>query len=160
VIDPQILLGLLLTILPVSELRIGLPVIVEYVVRNGLSVWPYFLLVLVLNILVIVVIFMFFDFLHELLMKTKIYRRIIAGVLTRLQKNVKKIQRRMDRWGYLALMLFVAIPLPGTGAWTGTMIAWAMGLNRWKSLVAIASGVIIAGFLVLFLSLGFFSGLH
>jgi hypothetical protein len=45
----QILIGLILTILPVSELRGGLPVIVEYVVRKNLSVWPYFVLVLILN---------------------------------------------------------------------------------------------------------------
>jgi len=158
--DIQILLGFILTVLPVSELRGGLPVIVEYTVRNGLSIWPYFLLVLVLNISIILIIFMFFDFLHELLMRTRIYRKIISGVLIRLQKNVDKVQRRMDNWGYLALMLFVAVPLPGTGAWTGTLVAWAMGLNRQKSFVAIALGVIIAGLLILFASLGFFSGIY
>ena len=62
----QILIGLLLTILPVSELRGGLPVIVEYAIRHGVSVWPYFLMVLVLNVLLILLIFMFFDFFHEL----------------------------------------------------------------------------------------------
>ena len=50
--ETQILIGLLLTMLPVFELRGGLPIIVEYVVRNGLSIWPYFLIVLILNILV------------------------------------------------------------------------------------------------------------
>ena len=76
--DLQILLGLLSTVLPVSELRVGLPIIVEYTVRNRLSVWPYFLIVLILNILVIFLIFMFFDFLHELLMKTETYRWVVG----------------------------------------------------------------------------------
>ncbi|MFH1521780.1 MAG: small multi-drug export protein [archaeon] len=158
--DIQILIGLLLTVLPVSELRGGLPIIVEYAVRNGVSVWPYFLIVLILNILIIFLIFMFFDYLHETFMKKKWYRDAIGRMLKRLHKKVGRVRSRMDKWGYFALMFFVAIPLPGTGAWTGTMIAWALGLDRLKSLVAIATGVVIAGLLVLVFSFGLFNGIH
>ena len=154
----QLLLGFLLTLLPVFELRGGLPVIVEYTVRNNLPIWPYFLIVIILNILLIFLIFLFFDFLHKLFMRIKFYRKVVGKVLDRVQKKVDKVQKRMDRWGYLALMFLVAIPLPGTGAWMGTLVAWVMGLDRLKSFIAIALGVIIAGFLVLFLSLGFFLG--
>jgi len=158
--DLQILIGLLLTILPISELRIGLPVIIEYVLRNGLSIWPYFLLVLILNILVILLIFMFFDFLHELFMKIRWYRKFIGKIIAKVQKRVEKVQKRMDKWGYIALLFFVATPLPGTGAWTGTLVAWILGLDRWKSFVAIATGVIIAGLLILLMSLGIFGGIN
>jgi len=151
----QILIGLLLTVLPFIELRGGLPVIVEYTTRNGLSVWPYFFIVLVLNILVILLIFMFFDLLHKVFMSMGWYIKAIGKILSRLQKRVDKVQERMDRWGYFALMLFVAVPLPVTGAWSGSLIAWALGLNRLKSFLAISGGVIIAGLLVLFASFGF-----
>ena len=157
--DLQILLGLLLTVLPVFELRGGLPIIVEYFVRNGVSVWPYFALVVVLNVAVIFLIFLFFDFIHESFMRLRTYRRVVGGKLAKLQKRIDKIERRMNSWGYVALTLFVAIPLPGTGAWTGSLVAWSLGLERWKSIVAIGVGVIIAGFLVLLLSLGIFSWL-
>ena len=153
----QILIGLLLTVLPFIELRGGLPVIVEYTTRNGLSVWPYFFIVLVLNILVILLIFMFFDLLHKVFMSMGWYIKAIGKILSRLQKRVDKVQERMDRWGYFALMLFVAVPLPVTGAWSGSLIAWALGLNRLKSFLAISGGVIIAGLLVLFASFGFLS---
>ena len=153
----QILIGLLLTVLPFIELRGGLPVIVEYTTRNGLSVWPYFFIVLVLNILVILLIFMFFDLLHKVFMSMGWYRKAIGKILSRLQKRVDKVQERMDRWGYFALMLFVAVPLPVRGAWSGSFIAWALGLNRLKSFLAISGGVIIAGLLVLFASFGFLS---
>ena len=154
--DVQILIGLLLTVLPVFELRGGLPVIVEYAVRNGVSVWPYFLIVLILNVLLILLIFMFFDFFHEIFMRMKWYRSVVGRTLGRFQKKVDKLEEKMDKWGYLALVFFVAIPLPGTGAWTGTIVAWIMGLDRLKSFVAIAAGVIIAGLLVLLFSLGIF----
>ena len=157
--DVQILIGLLLTVLPVFELRGGLPVIVEYTVRNGVSVWPYFFLVLILNIAVIFFIFLFFDFAHGLLMRWRVYRKVIGSVLKLLRRKIKRVESGMNRWGYFALMFFVAIPFPGTGAWTGAMVAWAMGLNRTKSFFAIAAGVVVAGFIILFLSLGIFNGL-
>jgi len=99
---------------------------------------------------------MFFDFFHEIFMRMKWYRSVVGGALVRFQKKVDKVKERMDRWGYLALMFFVAVPLPGTGAWTGTIVAWIMGLNRLKSFVAIAAGVIIAGLIILLFSLGLF----
>ena len=156
----QVLVGLLFTISPVFELRAGLPIIIEYVLRNGLPIWPYFLLVLVVNILMIYVIFLFFDFVHGALMRIRWYRVVVGSVLKRLQKRVDKIEDDMDRWGYFALMFFVAIPFPGTGVWSGTMVAWAMGLDRWRSFVAIAAGTVIAGLLVLFISLGIFGGIY
>ena len=155
--DLQILIGLLLTVLPFIELRGGLPVIVEYTVRNGLSVWPYFFIVLVLNVLVILLIFLFFDLLHGLFMRMRWYRKAIGKVLSRLQKRVDKVEARMDSWGYFALMLFVAVPLPVTGAWSGTLIAWALGLDRKKSFLAISAGIVIAGLIVLVASFGFLS---
>ena len=53
--------------------------------------------------------------------------------------------------GFLALTLFVGIPLPGTGAWTGCLIAWILGLNRKKSVLSITLGVVIASILVILL---------
>ena len=154
----QILIGLLLSVLPVFELRGGLPLIVEYTARNGLSVWPWFVLVLILNILVIFFIFFFLDFLHERFMKFGWYRGVIGGFLKGIQKKAEKVQKRFDKWGYVALALFVAVPLPGTGAWTGSFVAWILGLERWKSFLAIAAGVVIAGFIILLASLGIFNG--
>ena len=90
-VDLQILIGLLVTVMPVFELRGGLPIVVEYAVRNGLSIWPYFLLVLALNIGVIFLVFLFFDFLHGLLMRWRWYRIVIGGILRRLQRKVDKV---------------------------------------------------------------------
>ena len=155
--DTQIWLGLLLSFLPVFEIRGGLPLIADYVLREGLSIWPYFFMALTLNILVIFLIFLFLDFLHDSFMNLKIYRHFIGKVLKRMHKKAKKVENRFEKLEYFSLVLFVSIPLPGTGAWTGALVSWILGLNRWKSFIAIALGVTIAGFLVLFLSLGFFN---
>lgn len=154
--EGQILFGFLLTMLPIFELRGGLPLIVEYTVKNGISVWPYFLIVLILNILIILIAFLFLDFLHEIFLNSKSYKRIFQKVLGRIQKKIHKVQETK----YIALMLLVAVPLPGTGAWTGALIAWLLKLNRIKSFIAISAGIILAGILVLSASLGFFTGVY
>lgn len=158
--DSQIFLGLLLTVLPVFELRGGLPIVIEYVIRNDLPILPYFFLVLLLNILIIFFIFSFFHFLHDFFMKMRWYRTSFGFALKRLQKKVRKVEVKMDKWGYYALILFVAIPFPGTGVWSGVFIAWVLGLDKMKSFAAIAIGVIIAGLIVLLFSLGLFNGVY
>jgi uncharacterized membrane protein len=154
--DYQILIGLLFTILPIFELRVGLPIVVEYVLRNNLPIWPYFVLVVLINILVIFFIFFFFDFIHNYMMRFSWYQKIIGKLLYRIRKKIDKINKTTGYLQFVILALFVAIPLPGTGAWTGTLIAWATNLNRFKSVVAISIGIIIAGMLILLASLSFF----
>lgn len=155
--DIQILVGLLLTVMPVVELRGGLPVVVHYVTERGLNVWPYFAAVLLLNILVIFFVFFFLDFIHEYFMKIRFYKKFMDKYIERIRIKGDKLEKRMQDWGYVALALFVSVPLPGTGAWTGCLVAWLLGLERKKSILAISIGVIIAGFIILFASLGFFS---
>jgi len=65
-----------------------------------------------------------------------------------------KINKNYEKYGYLALVIFVAIPLPGTGAWTGALASFLLGWSKGKSWILIALGVIIAGLLVTAATLG------
>ena len=150
----QLLLSLILSVLPVSELRGGLPLAVDYAVKNNVPIFPIFVLIVTLNILVVFLIFFFLDFIHESLMRFSAYRKMFGIVINRTRKKADKVEARLPVYGYLTLTLFVAIPLPVTGAWTGTLIAWFLGLERKRSIPAIALGVCIAGLLVLLASLG------
>ena len=156
----QVILGLLLTILPIFELRGGLPVIIEYAERNSLNIWPFFVIVLFLNILVIFFVFVFLDFLHGILMKVGSYNRFMTKYLENIRKKSLKVQKKTSILSYFALFLLVAIPFPGTGAWTGTLVAWFLKMKRVESIIAIALGVIVAGFIVLALSLSLFNGIY
>jgi len=158
--NTQILIGLLLSALPFFELRVGLPIIVEYCVRTSSILWPYFILLIVLDIIVTFFIFISIDFIHKKFMLIKWYRDRIGKILLKIQIKAKKVEIRMDKWGYLALTFFVMIPLPVTGAWTGTLISWTLGLNRVKSFIAISVGIIISGSIVLIISLGVFNGIY
>lgn len=67
----------------------------------------------------------------------------------------KKLEEKINQYGYVALTLFVAIPLPATGAWTASIISWLLGLKPKKAILAISLGVIIAGLIVTLASIGF-----
>jgi len=153
--DP-IILTILLSMSPVSELRGGIP----YALAQGFNVYEAYFLCVLANILIAVFIMVFLTFLHESFMKLNVYRKTFDYFLERARKRSKKVEKSMGTLGYLALCIFVAIPLPMTGAWTGTLIAWLLGLNKLKSMAAIALGVAIAGIIVSFVALGAISFLR
>ncbi|MDP2628502.1 MAG: small multi-drug export protein [Nanoarchaeota archaeon] len=146
--------ALLLTIMPVTELRVGLPLAILYARENGIPIYLIFFLVVLLNVLVIFFIFYFLDNIHHVFMKRGFYRKSFGNYLKRKREKIDKFERRYSEFGFIALVLFVAIPLPGTGAWTGTFVSWILGLDRKKSVLAIALGVLIAGILVMLGTLG------
>lgn len=153
----QFIIGLILSFLPISELRVGLPLVINYAIKNSIPIAPIFILVLAINISAIFFAFLFLEFVHHRLIKFKFYKNSIGKLITRSKRKADKLEKRMSTIGYLALMFLVAIPLPGTGAWTGVLFSWTLGLNKKKSIIAISAGVMAAGTIILLLSLGFLS---
>ena len=147
--------ALLLTIMPLTELRLGLPVAISYAIEEGVSISLIFSLVILLNILLIFFIFYFLYHLHFYFMKIGFYRKNFEFFLKKFQKKVDKFEKKHESLGFLALVLFVAVPLPLTGAWSCCLVSWLLGLDRKKSILSISIGVIIAGLLVLMGTLGF-----
>ena len=143
--------GILLSMLPISELRIGIPVAMS---SNQPTLVVFFLCVLA-NIIIIPFIFLFLDLLHHQFIKVKPYRVLFNKVVSRTKR---KIEHRVGtKWEMPALFLLVAIPLPGTGAYTGVLAAWLFNLRRKLAIVTIALGVLTAGIIITLASLGIYS---
>jgi uncharacterized membrane protein len=155
--DFKIILAVLLSMLPIIELRGGLPLMVLYANQHSIPLIFSFILPVLANILAIFIAFYFFDNLHAIFLKNKFYRKIFDSYIIKIQKNADKLKERYSTLGFLALTLFVAVPIPGTGAWTGCIISWLLKLDRKKSIISIAVGVAIAGILMLLGTLGFLS---
>jgi len=133
-----------LSLLPISELRGG----IAYAAVAGLNPIKAFLICTAANLLVSPLIFLFLSTLHKLLIKTKPYKKFFDKTLKRINKRTKDYEKKHRVLGYFALTLFTAIPLPYTGAYTSSLIAWVLGLKKNKSIAAISIGVIIAGIIV------------
>jgi uncharacterized membrane protein len=155
--DLKLFYAIILSILPVSELRGGLPIAIIYANGHDIPLILIFSLIILINLLVIFIVFYFLDNIHKLFLKNKFYKKIFESYIKRFQKRIDKFEKRYSAIGFLALTLFVAIPLPVTGVWSGCLASWILDLNRKKSILAISLGVIIAGILVFFGTLGFLS---
>ncbi len=153
----KLIYSIILTVMPVTELRAGLPLALSFAKESGIPVFLIFLLIVLINILMIFVIFFFLDNLHDKFMEIKIYRYLFNKYLKKIQKKVDKFEKKYNEKGFLALAIFVAIPLPGTGAWSGCLLSWILGLERKKSIMAIASGVALAGIIIFLGTLGIYS---
>jgi uncharacterized membrane protein len=154
--DFSILIYVLISMLPIAELRIGLPLAINYALENNLPIFLMFILIVLSNIFVIFIIFYFLDNLHKILLKNNFYKKTFDKLLNKVQKKVDKFENKYSTLGFLALIIFVAVPLPGTGAWTGCLISWLLGLDKKKSIMSIATGVLISGLIILLMTLGFF----
>lgn len=83
----------------------------------------------------------------------------IKGIANWLDKKVEKNKGQIEKYGYLGLILFVGIPLPGTGAWTGCLIASVLEMDKKKSFLAAVVGVFIASIIMMLLSFGILSNI-
>jgi len=153
--DLKLLYALILTIMPITELRVGLPLAMSYATDNNINLFFIFFAIILLNILVMFFIFYFLDKIHHTLIRFKFYSRLFEKFLKKFQKKVDKFEKKYEIFGFFALILFVGIPLPGTGVWSGSLIVWLLNLERKKSILAMSIGVIIAGILVFLATLGF-----
>ena len=136
------LFTMLVSMLPVVELRAGLP----FGVALGLPYYLAFPAAVMGNILpnpfIIVYIRRFFELLRKHIPR-------LNWLVDRLEKKVHLKGKRVQKYQYLGLCVFVAVPLPGTGAWTGSMIAAFFGMRMSKAVPAIALGVFTAGCIML-----------
>ncbi len=138
---------LFLTFVPGVELRGSLPLSILYYHNNP---FVSFFVLTAFNILIVPLVFLLWDV--ALLLADKI--RIIDTYLKKLQKRSEKA---VEKYGFWALTLFVAVPLPGTGAYSGAFIAELFGMDKKKAFVSVSIGLLIAGFLVMLMSMGAFS---
>ena len=143
---PGDLIAFLVSLLPILELRGGL------IAANllGVKLIPAFIICFIGNMLPIPFILLFiekiFDWLRD--------KKGLGAVVRYCEKKADKNKDKIDNYGLWGLLILVAIPLPGTGAWTGALVAALMRLDIKKSLPVIAAGVVIAGVIVALIMYG------
>jgi len=142
---PEIL-TFFLSMLPISELRGGLP----FALSQGFSPLKAYLISVAGNILPVFPLLLLFRRLFIFFGRYKITEKTLNWTLARARKREDLVRR----YGFGGLILLVAIPLPVTGAWTGTLVSFLLSMKIRHSFLAICIGVGIAGIIVLGLSLG------
>ena len=143
---------ILLAMTPINELRGTIPIaLTVFHFSPGKAMF----LACLGNILPIFFLLWFWKKIAFVLAKhSKLFNKFFSWFLKRTKK---RIYNKYETYGNIALVLFVAIPLPITGAWTGSLAATLLGLSYWKAILLILLGIIISGVIVTLASLGFTS---
>ena len=135
------LIVLVIAALPVSELRGAVPIAIDVF---GLSWYHTFVLSVLGNLLPVPFLLRFYDSLSRLVSQRNTGKRVMDWIYPRTRKQSPNI----EKYKRIGLIIFVAIPLPGTGAWTGSIAAHLLGLKFRSALLDITLGVIGAGVIV------------
>ncbi len=135
----------LIAMIPIFELRGAIPI---GMLGYELPLWKVIPIALAGNMFPIFFILLFFDIVTKICFKVPILKKLLEAIFARTRRKTEVIQKYEE----IGLMLFVAIPLPITGAWTGSLAAYLFGLKFWKSILFIFLGVCIAAVVVTFLA--------
>ena len=140
----------LVSLLPVIELRGG--IITGYLL--GIDFLPTFFIAFLGNIVPIPFILFFIKIIFKFLKRTPL-RKIVSWC----ERKAEEKNETIKKYAYLGLIIFVGIPLPGTGAWTGALIASTLNMDIKKTFLAISLGVLLAGIIISILSFGILDSL-
>ena len=153
----QLLVAFLVSMIPLIELRGSIPIAVA--VNQGAPEWAILLAAMIGNILPVPIIFLFSKKVLDwgAQCKYRHFKKFCRYCLKKGQKLGDKLLARVHGGVYWALFLFVAIPIPGTGAWTGTLAATILDLDFKKTMLAVISGITVAGLIMIAASQGLFS---
>lgn len=138
---------------PLIELRGAVPI----AVTMGLPEIPSLIIAIIGNMIPVPFIFLFARKILVWGKDKKYIGKFFTWCLKKGEKGGKKLQKKAGQSVYFALFLFVGIPVPGTGAWTGTLAASILDLDFKKTTIAVLSGVLLAGCIMLAISCGVFS---
>lgn len=133
--------SIILSMMPIAELRGGIP----YALAHDINPVTAYLMCCLANIVAFPIVYIFMGFFHDLFSKMDWYSNLFDKIVLRTRK---KVGDNIEKWGFWGLMIFVMIPLPVTGAYTGSFAAWVFGIEKRKGFLAVSLGVLIAGLIV------------
>ena len=140
----KFLIAFVISMVPLIELRGAVP----YAIAMGLPVLPAYIVCIIGNMLPVPFIYFFA---RKVLVWGKdkpVIGKFFTFCLEKGEKGGKKLEQKAGGGLYAALFLFVGIPLPGTGAWTGTLAASILDMDFKKSILAVMGGVVLAGIIM------------
>lgn len=142
------ILVFIISLMPILELRGG----ILAAALLGLEPLPGYIISIIGNVIPVPFILLLITKILAWMKKSKI--NFFNKFANWLDEKVEKHKGQIEKYGYLGVVLFVGIPLPGTGAWTGSLIASVLNMDRKKTFVAVMAGIVMASIIMMVLSYG------
>lgn len=141
----------IISMLPILELRGGLLAAALLKLNPIVS----YIICIIGNVIPIPIILLFITKIFDKLKKTKFLKKLVE----KIEKKALSKKDKLEKGEFIGLLLFVGIPLPGTGAWTGALLAALLGMDKKKAFLATILGVILASIIMMIVSFGFVGNL-
>ncbi len=143
----DILYIILITLIPGLELRASIP---AGIAGKGLNPVTVFLVATISNIILGIILYFTVRTIIDVLTRIHIFNKLYQLYIVKVQK---KLHRSMEKWGHLGLAVFVGIPLPGSGVYSGALGSYVLGIDFRRYLIGTIAGVLIAGVAILLMTL-------
>ena len=150
------LIVFLISMVPLIELRGAIP----YAVGFGIPLVPAYIIAIIGNMLPVPIIYLFARKVLEWGADKPVIGGFFTWCLEKGKHGGEKLQAKAGKGLFIALLLFVGIPLPGTGAWTGTLAASLLDIDFKSSILAVMGGVLLAGVIMGLASVGVLGALN
>ena len=133
----DIITAMLWSISPFGEAKVGIP----YALLNNVNYYVTFTVCFAANVMVFPVMQFFLNNINKYLLKWRFYKKSAIYVARKAKVGAGK---NVQKYGFYGLLLFVMVPIPGTGVYAGTIAAWILGLERKRAFVAIFIGIYLS----------------
>ncbi len=138
---------ILISMIPITELRASIPIGIEV---YGLAIWKVWILAVIGDLIPALVILLLIPFAHDWVVRRRFFGKMLTN---KLEKAERQFSGKYYKHGAIALIIFVGIPLPFTGSWTGSLAAFMFNIPFKKAVPLIATGVCMAATLVTLITL-------
>ena len=142
------ILVFIISLMPILELRGG----ILAAALLGLDPLPGYIISIIGNVLPVPFILLLITKILAWMRNSKV--NLFNKVANWLDEKVEKHKGQIEKYGYWGVVIFVGIPLPGTGAWTGSLIASVLNMEKKKTFVAVLAGIVMASVIMMLLSYG------
>lgn len=137
----DLIVAMLWSISPFGEAKVGIP----YALFNDVNIYLAFIFCLFANILIFPIMLFFLDSVNRLFLKWRFYKKSALWVAKRAKTGAKK---GVEKYGFWGLIVFVMMPLPGTGVYAGTIASYLFNFDRKKAFIANTIGITLSSIIV------------
>lgn len=133
----EIIIAMLWSISPFGEAKVGIP----YAIFNGVNIYVAFVVCFIANVLIYPLMLFFLDSINRYLMKWRVYKKSAIYVARKAKLGAKK---NVMKYGFWGLLIFVMLPIPGTGVYAGTIATYLLVLDRRQAFIANTIGIFLS----------------
>ncbi|UJH92182.1 small multi-drug export protein [Antarcticibacterium sp. 1MA-6-2] len=148
----EVIMAMLWSVSPFGEAKVGIP----YAIFNNINIYVAFLVCFLANVLIFPIMSVFLDYINRYFLKWRFYKKSAIYVARKAKIGAGK---NVQKYGFWGLLIFVMLPIPGTGVYAGSIAAYLFGIERKRAFLANTIGIFLSCLVVWIITILTFNGM-